>query len=232
MRNLVFIFAILFTAFSAQAQMGVTITGNTTGTALSATVGVTSNYNSFGVSCASATTNSGSNTNSNGIIQVSVTGGSANFTYKLYTGSSATGAALDSATVSATSKNFTGLLGKVGAGQAYTATVEDANGCVASIAAPTKSVTAPDTLIASVAQTTPDLCQANSGVATVTVAGGVANYTFASVGATAVSPFTGTPATPAIATPTVSALTNTATGLSGNSNYTFKITDANGCVVQ
>lgn len=230
----VFFFLVLATGLvSVNAQMSVTISGSTTGVPLSATAAVSSNFNGFGVSCALFATGP----NANGTVLVNVTGGSANYTYDLFTGNSAglTGAgnAGTAGTInkSGTTHTFGGLLGTNGGGTNYTAKVTDVNGCVATIATPTVNVTAPANLTASVSQTLGDLCQVNGGSATVTISGGVANYTFATVSSAAVAPFTGTPATPVIATPTSSALTNTATGLSGNSAYTFSITDANGCAL-
>ena len=229
-----FFFLALATGFaSANAQLSVTITGSTTGVPLSATAAVSSNFNGFGVSCAVLATGP----NANGTVLVTVTGGSANFTYDLFTGTTAgatgAGAAGTAGTINktATTHTFGGLLGTNGGGSSYTAKVTDVNGCVATIATPTVVVTAPANLTASIAQTLGDLCQVNGGSATVTIAGGVANYTFATVSATANTPFSGPAATPVIATATNAGPTNVATGLSGNSTYVFSITDANGCVL-
>jgi hypothetical protein len=243
MKNLFFAFALLLTTFSAQAQisgMSVAIAGPTTGTALSATVAVTSNFNGYGVSCALSSTGN----NSNGTVLVSVTGGSANYTYDLFTGSTAgaTGGGTQTANISAVTKTFSGLLGtNAGSGSAYTAKVTDNNGCVAVIAAPTVNVTAPADLTASLSAMVTDLCQTNSGSITVNIAGGVktgslgagAGYDITWTAGTYVNGFPG----PGAGSPAGTALANTSgtqvyTGLSGNTTYTFVVTDDNGCVVQ
>jgi hypothetical protein len=224
-----FFFLALATGFaSANAQLSVTITGSTTGVPLSASAVAATPYNGFGVSCNLAATNNGTSTNTNGSITGTVTGGSTTFTYDLYAGATATGtAAQTNSAVSGTTSSFSGLLGS-NAGTPYTLKVTDINGCTAT--ATTVTVTAPTTLTASISQTLTDLCQVNGGSATVTPLGGVPTYTFAYVSSAAISPFSGTPATPVIATPTVAAAgTSTATGLTGNASYVFSITDANGC---
>lgn len=233
MKKVFFFLALATGLASANAQLSVTITGSTTGVPLSATAAVTSNFNGYGVSCALAATGP----NSNGTVLVTVTGGSANYTYDLFIGTTAgtTGAGnagtAGTTTIAGTTHTFGGLLGTNGAGSSYTTKVTDVNGCVAAITTPTVVVTAPANLTASISQTATDLCQLNNGTATVTVGGGVANYTFATVSSTANAPFTGTPATPVIATATNAGPTNVATGLSGNSTYVFSITDANGCTL-
>lgn len=251
MKNLFFAFALLLTVFSAQAQitgMSVHIAGPSTGTAFSATVVRNSNsspsgFNGYGVSCADA----GTGNNSNGAILVTATGGSANYTYELYTGAAISGSPSSTATASATTNNFTGLLGKIGAGQSYTAKVTDANGCIAVIASPTVAITAADSLKANLSAALPadltDFCQTDAGKITVNITGGVKT---GSLGAGAgyditwtapVGSFTNGFTGPAGGTPTGAALANTSgtqlySGLSGNVTYIFVVTDDNGCVVQ
>ena len=245
MKNLFFTITLLLTVFSAQAQisgMSVHIQGPTTGTPLSATVAVTSNFNGFGVSCALASTGN----NSNGTVLVTVTGGSANYTYDLFTGSTAgtTGSGAQTANIATTTKTFSGLLGtNAGSGSAYTAKVTDNNGCVAVIAAPTVNITAPADLTASLSTMVSDLCQTNSGSITVNITGGVKTGSLgagAGYDITWTAPsgsFTNGFAGPAAGSPAGTALANTSgtqvyTGLSGNATYNFVVTDDNGCIVQ
>lgn len=226
----VFFFLALATGFaSANAQgLSVTIAGSTTGAALNNPVATpaapaAAPYNGFGVSCNNTLFG---NVNDNGSISATVAGGAASHSYELYAGSTATGSPL---ATNATG-TFSGLVGS-NAGTAYTVKITDV-GCPPVTAAPV-NVTAPPTLSATIQQTLADNCQVNGGSATVTITGGVADYTFEYVSAANNGTFTGTPAIPVIATATpASSTTNTATGLSGNSTYAFKVTDANGCKVQ
>lgn len=255
MKKLFFFLALATGIVSAEAQisgMSVTIEGSTTGTPLTATAAVSSNFNGYGVSCAIPATG----LNTNGTVLVSVTGGSANYTYDLFTGTSAgtigTGNAgtTGTATVAGLTNSFPGLLGTNGGGTSYTTQVRDNKGCMANfgtLASPVLSatvvVTAPADLTASLSTMVDDKCQLNAGSITVNVVGGVVNTvtpgatTSNGVGAGYDITWTASGTGPGAGSPAGTALANTTgtqvySGLSGNSTYTFVVTDDNGCIVQ
>lgn len=213
--------------------MSVSILGSSTGVPLSISNAVTSNYNGFGVSCNLATTGP----NNNGQVTATVTGGSANFTYSLYQATTVGGTAqATSSATTSTTHQFNALLGS-NAGTDYIVSVTDGNGCTANAPA-SVSMTAPTSLVAGTCKLADDLCQLNAGSVQVQALGGVSPAAVTWT-ASAVAPFTGTPGGSPAGTPGQSISTVgptpgsvTYTGMSGNSNYNFVVTDANGCVVQ
>ena len=170
-----------------------------------ASAGVTSNYNGAQISCAV-----GQGTSNDGEITVAATGGTPSYMYSK-----------DGGTLYQASGVFPGLT----AGS-YTMVAKDANGCTASTPV---SLTAPPPIVAGTCTNAEDKCQINAGSITVTGSGGTGtlNVTWTAV---ANLPFTGTPGGSPIGTmPTP--VPAVYTGLSGNSTYSFTVTDANGCKV-
>ncbi len=133
-------------------------------------------------------TNVSCNGGANGTATVSVSGGTPGYTYSWapYGGTSATATGLTAGT--------------------YTATITDANGCIAT---ETFTITEPTALSTTASQTDVSCNGGANGTATVTVTGGTPGYTYSW------APFGGTAAT--------------ATGLSAGT-YTVTITDANSCI--
>ncbi len=223
----------------ANTGMSATISGSSTGLPFSITAVANNNaYNGFGVSCALASTG----TNMNGSVTASITGGSSPFTYNL------TGAASQSNTgVAGTTNTFSGLFGANtnSAANAYSVNAVDVNGCTAAMSG-NVNVTAPPDLIAGTCMTA-DLCQTNSAQVQVSAAGGVSSVSGYDVAWSSVanSPFAGPPAAglggPSAPgtnpSPYLNAIATSGgailvTGLSGNSTYSFVVTDDNGCIVQ
>ncbi|SHH63274.1 T9SS type A sorting domain-containing protein [Flavobacterium defluvii] len=134
-------------------------------------------------------TNVSCNSGANGTATVSVSGGTPGYTYSWapYGGTSATATGLTAGT--------------------YTATITDANGCIAT---ETFIITEPTALSTTASQTDVSCNGGANGTATVTVIGGTPAYTYSW------APFGGTAAT--------------ATGLSAGT-YTVTITDANNCQI-
>jgi hypothetical protein len=200
---------------NAQACAGplsVTVAGSTTGVPLSASAAVTSNYNGSQVSCAV-----GQGTSNDGVITVTASGGTQiagpnPYLYSLNAGPDQT------------SNVFSGL---TAAGSPYVVTVKDANNCTKMTASVT--ITAPPAIQAGTCNLVDDECQVDAGSITVDATGGTGalNVTWTAV---ANAPFTGTPGgSPAGNVPTL--VPANYTGLSGNSTYSFTVTDANGCQI-
>ncbi len=126
----------------------------------------------------------------------------------------------------ATTQDRTGLVAGT-----YTVTVTDGNGCVTSTAV---TITEPPAIVAGTCTNANDKCQVNAGEIKVTASGGTGllNITWTAV---LVPPFTG----PITGTPAGTAQPVPGTPgpggfiiysmLSGNTTYSFVVTDANGC---
>lgn len=226
--------------FTSNSGMSATIVGSSTGLPFSITAVANTPYNGFGVSCALASTG----TNMNGSVTATITGGSSPFTYNLTGGS-----AQSNTGVAGTTNTFSGLFGANtnSAANTYSVNAVDLNGCTAAMSG-NVNVTAPPDLIAGTCMTA-DLCQTNNAQVQVSAAGGAIggatpgyNVAWSSV---ANSPFAGPPAA-GLGGPTapgtnpspyVNAIATSGgailvTGLSGNSTYSFVVTDDNGCIVQ
>ncbi|MFN0203613.1 MAG: beta strand repeat-containing protein, partial [Bacteroidia bacterium] len=173
---------------------------------------VTSNsgalFSGYGVSCAT-----GQGTSNNGQITVVAGGGSGTLQYSNNGG---------------TSSQATGIFNTLTAGT-YNIVVTDGNACTATT---TVTVTAPPAIVAGTCTDAQDLCQLNAGQIKVEVSGGVAPYSVAGSGTTvAPSPTVGTavtvPGSPgSIATSGGNVIFS---GLQGNVQYQFIVTDTNGC---
>ncbi|MGZ4053996.1 MAG: T9SS type A sorting domain-containing protein, partial [Bacteroidia bacterium] len=140
------------------------------------------------ITTAVSQTNVSCNGGTNGSATVSASGGTPGYTYSW-------------APSGGTAATASGL-----AGNTYTVTVTDANGCTATRPF---TITAPSAITATISSTT-TACSSNTGTATVVASGGTPGYTYSW------APSGGTAAT--------------ASGL-GAGSYTCTITDANGCVI-
>jgi hypothetical protein len=190
----------------------VNITGSASGNPLTASAAITSNHSGQHISCGSAL----QGTVNDGEITVTASGGTQGapdpYMYSIDNGSNYQ-----------TSNIFTGLTAGT-----YTITVKDDNNCTTTTAAVT--LVAPPAIVAGTCTQVDDECQVNGGSITVDASGGTGTLNVTWM-ATANSPFTGTPGgSPAgnVNTPVPANYT----GLSGNSTYNFKVTDANGCMAQ
>jgi hypothetical protein len=165
--------------------------------AIGATAAITSNFNGQHISCPTAT---------DGVIEVTATGGTGVYTYRL-----------DQSPLNTTG-NSTGIYSNVGAGT-YTVTVRDENGCF--IVTTSVTVVPPPPVTASAAVTSNYNGQQIScnglsdGILTVTAGGGVGSYTYllnqipANVTGAITGVFTGLPA----------------------GTYTVNVRDGNNCLV-
>ena len=202
----------------------VAIGGSSSGIALSATAAVTSNYNGAQISCALATQGN----NSNGIITVTPLNGTSPYDSKI---SSDNGATYSTYALNAP---YTGLPAGT-----YIFMVRDANGCEVTTAPVT--ITAPPAIVAGTCNVDADQCQLNQGELDVAASGGtgVLNITWSSSCTAPSGPGQGSPAgsAPGAPVPNTGTFPNTGgtvhyTGLTGNCNYSFVVTDANGCIAQ
>jgi SprB repeat len=180
---------------------GVMIEGSSSGIALTATAAVTSNYNGAQISCFP-----GQGISNDGTAAVTPTGGSSPYTYAWSVGGQ-------------TTQTATGL-----AAGTYMVTVTDNKGCATSTSV---TLTGPTEIKGFTCTNATDKCQVNAGEIKVEATGGTGtlNVTWTSSCTPPSGPAQGTPAGN-VPTPVPA----TYTGLTGNCSYSFKVTDANGCM--
>ena len=150
-----------------------------------------------------------------GTATVTISGGTANYTYQWVNNSTGLNVGLASTTPS-TTNTLTAAAGT------YYCDITDANGCPVTSAIVTITQSTAALAVSTISMTAPVSCNGgNNGTATVTISGGTANYTYQWVDNS-----TGLNVGLASTTPSI---TNTLTAAAGT--YYCDITDANGCPV-